>query len=62
MQDEQALEQMRRRLLDLQAALTELRDELCKMSLSMHDHAFLTDGQALAVAREEASALFRRLR
>ncbi|MBS0447407.1 MAG: hypothetical protein JSR59_15815 [Proteobacteria bacterium] len=62
MHDEQTLEQMRRRLLDLQAALCELRDELCKMSLSLHDHAFLTDTQAFALARDEASALFRRMR
>jgi hypothetical protein len=62
MHDEQALEIMRRRLLDLQAALCELRDELCKMSLTLQDHAFVTDVQALALARDEASALFRRLR
>jgi hypothetical protein len=62
MQDEQALEQIRGRLLDLQAALCELRDELCRMSLSLHEHAFLTDVNALGRARAEAAALFQRLR
>lgn len=62
MHNEQTLELMRRRLLDLQAALCELRDELCKMSLTLQDHAFATDTQALAVARAEAQALFKRLR
>ncbi len=61
MHDDHALEQMRCRLLDLQAALCALREELWKMSLSLHDHAFITDAQALRAAKAEAAALFERL-
>lgn len=59
MPPEQAAEQMRRRLLDLQAALFDLRDELCNMSLTLQEH---TSQGIPGSARAEASELFKRLR
>ena len=59
MPPEEVAEQMKQRLLDLQAALFDLRDELCNMSLTLQEQ----NNQGLpGSARAEATELFKRLR
>lgn len=62
MHDEHASEQMRRRLLALHAALLDLRNGLCKMSVTLQEHSLQLDERALGAAKLEADDLFRRLR
>lgn len=53
--------QMKGRLLDLQAALFELRDELQRLSLAMQEYVILSDDRVMDGVRSEAADLFKRL-
>lgn len=62
MHDEERAEQMRQKLLDMQAALFNLRDGLVNLSLSLQELSFLTDEHAQREASQETDDLLLRLR
>ncbi len=62
MHDEERSEQMRLKLLDMQAALFSLRDGLVNLSLSLQELSFLTDENAQREASQETDDLLLRLR
>lgn len=62
MHDEERSEQMRLKLLDMQAALFNLRDGLVNLSLSLQELSFLTDENAQREASQETDDLLLRLR
>ncbi|MBC7699992.1 hypothetical protein [Aquabacterium sp.] len=62
MHDEERSEQMRQKLLDMQAALFNLRDGLVNLSLSLQELSLLTDETAQREASQETDDLLLRLR
>ena len=61
MHDEERSEQMRLKLLDMQAALFNLRDGLVNLSLSLQELSFLTDENAQREASQETADFLLRL-
>lgn len=62
MSDKQPPEQSQAQLLEVQAALFNLRDGLMNLKMSLQELAFMTDESVQRQARTEADHLFMRLR